>query len=184
VALAGAGRQKSWSEAVPLEGGGVEVTGVVPQQILMGDIHKDGTPEVMLVLEVEAKDAKLGLTQKRVAAYLYELGKNLRLVWYHTLSLSADFASQCASGEVRHEGSATFGADAEGRLAEVAVKFERTVRVCKGGEGCPAGLKCSRTSDDGTLRFVLDKELKTLRLENETEASTRVPDLSVIDLAR
>ena len=75
--LAGAGKERSWSVAIPLELEGLKVTSAVPVSLQSGDVQKDGVLDLLLVLSVESGDQEKGRTQKRQAMYLFELAKKL-----------------------------------------------------------------------------------------------------------
>lgn len=178
--LVGAGAERSWSESLPMEGAHRKVTSVRPVQAAIGDVRKDGTADIFLVVEIESAPTEGKGRQLRKAAYLYELGKRASLVWYQSLSVVGDDAAACAGGELDYAADLQFGADEEGRLSEITVKFEQVLKSCQGGSGCKTGNEtCTGGRDSGTVKLLWDEELRTYRKEGATEVVMRIPDVTL-----
>jgi hypothetical protein len=178
--LVGVGAERSWSESLPLEGGHRKVTSVRPLQASIGDIRKDGTAEVYFVLEIESDPVSGKGRQTRKAVYLYELGKRAALVWYQSISVAGKDSGECTGGGLDYVADVQFGADAEGRLESVTVKFDQVLKTCRGGSGCESTKEtCTGGRDSGTVKLSWDEELRTYRKEGATEVVIRIPDVTL-----
>jgi hypothetical protein len=178
--LVGAGSERSWSESLPLEGGHRKVTRARPLQASIGDVRKDGTADIYFVMEIESEPVSGRGRQTRKAAYLYELGKRATLVWYQSLSVVGKDTGECTGGELDYVANVEFGADAEGRLERVSVKFDQVLKTCKGGSNCETAKEtCAGGRDSGTVQLSWDEELRTYRKEGATEVVMRIPDVTL-----
>ncbi len=178
--LVGAGAERSWSEALPLEGGHRKITSVRPLQASIGDIRKDGTADIFLVVEIESGPVAGKGRQRRKAAYLYELGKRATLVWYQSISVQGKESADCSSGELDYAAQIEFGGDAEGRLEDIVVTFDQVRKTCRGGSSCEIAKEtCTGGRDSGTVKLSWDDELRTYRKEGASEVVMRIPDVTL-----
>lgn len=178
--LAGAGNERSWSENVPLEAAGMKVLSVTVQDLFIGDIRKDGTAELMLVVTVESEDDKGQVKQTRRSAYVYELVKGLRLVWYQTLALTGERTTPCQAGTIGYKSTPAFIMNEEGQLQSINVTFEDVGKTCAGGSGCKEGAQaCNKRRDEGTVELQWDDELKGFATKGAEEIVLKVPDITL-----
>jgi len=179
IFLAGAGAERSWSAAIPLEIEGMKVTSAVPVTLMSGDVQKDGVLDLLLVVAVDSGDDGTGRTQKREAMYLFELAKKLRLVWYGSLLYEGTRTVACEKGFLRREARPRFQVDDDGMLRKLVLEFDRSSFACEGGEGCAKAQECIRDREEGELVLVWDKDLRLWLPEGATESVLKVPDVSL-----
>jgi len=177
--LAGAGGDRSWSENVPLECAGLKVVSVEPLALYLGDIRKDGTAELMLVLSSESEDEKGETSQARKAVYLFELAKGLRLVWYQTIALEGERTTPCNEGTINYRAKPAFTMDSKGRLDSIVVQFDDVGKTCRGGGQCGGVYACDKRRDEGTVRLQWDDDLKGFRTKDATEIVIKIPDVTL-----
>jgi hypothetical protein len=177
--IAGAGKERSWSVAVPLEAPGFKVSKAQPLVLQSGDLQRDGVMDLLLVLSVEAADEKGGRSQKRTALYLFELSKKIRLTWYGSLSFDGAMSAACSKAIRQVTRSPQFVVDESAVLRKMVLSFDRSSLSCKGGEGCPDPMDCVRNREEGEQVFVWDAELRLWVPEGASDAMTQVPDVSM-----
>jgi hypothetical protein len=181
VFLAGAGSKRSWSEAISLESPDRTVTAVVPETVAIGDLRKDGQTELLLVLTVESQQTGVesGGKQTRTAAYLFELDKRLRLVWYQTLHLKGQTVKPCGDKTMVYSARPAYRIDAVGRLEAITVTSEEELLTCGKGADCKEERTCSKSEDRASVVLIWDEELHGFAEETATELVLQVPDVVV-----
>jgi hypothetical protein len=177
--VAGASQSRSWSEDMALEGASMTVTSVTPRQAFMGDLQKDGRPELLFLVEVESKHNKTGATQKRQAIYLYTLARQLTLSWYKTLLIKGAGQQDCGRQSLAYSSTPKFVVDEEGAVTGIDVDHALTSVDCTGGSSCKVAESCQRERDTGTVQLQWDKDLNVFLPKGESEAVLRIPDVSL-----
>lgn len=155
------------------------VTAVTPSQAYMGDLQKDGRPELLFLIEVESKHKKTGATQKRQAIYLYTLAKQLTLSWYKTLLVKGEGQQDCGRQSLAYSSSPNFVVDENGAVTGIDVNHALNSVNCTGGSSCKAAESCQRERDTGTVQLQWDKDLNVFLPKGESEAVVRIPDMSL-----
>ena len=178
VFLAGAGKERSWSKDIPLEREGFQIAEVAPVSFFIGDVQKDGVADLFLVLDIKSADAATGAEQERRALYLFELAKQLKLVWYQSLSYEGTYKGKERAGFLRYSAEPAFKVDEDGRLKEIVVSHTRTALSCEGEEKSKE-YECGRERDNDELRLVWDEDLRTYRPAEEKDATLKIPDVSL-----
>jgi len=174
--LAGVGKEKGWTEDVPLEGARAEVQSVEPIAVMMGDLQKDGAPELFLLLEIKSRFREVDGEQVRKALYVYQLAATASLVFYQTLSLDGGCDGKCGAESIEYDAEPVFPSDEEGVCSAIDVPFESLATRCKCGE---AGAGCEKARDQGTRHLVWDSELGTFKDPAKDTVLMRVPDVSL-----
>ena len=178
--LAGASADRSWSESVPLEAAGRRVVSAKPLGLWLGDIRKDGTAEILLILETASEGEKGIVEQKRTAAYLFELSKRVGLLWYQTLAYEGEKETPCLQQKLRFTAQPDFELDEDGRLAAVKVDFAKSDKLCAGGSGCEKEKnECAKDSLAESIRLEWDEQLRTYKIAEAEEVILKIPDVTL-----
>ena len=179
IFLAGAGKERSWSKDIPLEREGFRIAEVEPVHFFIGDVQQDGVADLFLVLDIKSADEKTGRQQERRAVYLYELAKQLKLVWYQSLRYEGTYKGKEGAGFLRYSATPTFKVDDAGRLTEISVSHARTSLSCEPEEKNGEERACGRDRDNDEFRLVWDDDLRTYRTADERDATLKIPDVSL-----
>lgn len=175
--LAGIGEERGWSHNIPLESSRVEIEYVEPLKVMLGDLQKDGVPELMLVLGIKSRFKEAEGSQLRTAVYIYHLAKRMGLAFYQSLSLKGARAGECGEESVDYSASLLFPTDDRGICTVIDVSFELLSTKCAYATG-PAP-ECESARNQGTFQLVWDPDLGVFRNPEKTDSLIQVPDVSL-----
>jgi len=177
--LVGISPHRVWSEPLTIEAGDREVTKLGLIGAWLGDVQRDGAPDLLLHLRVASRQEETGRSHVRDVLHLYSLGKELRLSWLGTVGLDGGSASGCRRLEYNYRGRLAWEQDKTGGIRSLGVKSRTILETCEPTMAdCKGPVVCGVDSTDETETFVWDPELGAFRPEDSNEARFVVPDVS------
>jgi len=178
--FAGASSKGSWSLAMTLEGGGRRVVDVGVVEIQAADIRRDGTNDLLIVLNVKSRSEQGEGEQTRTALYVYELDVKPSLIWYQTLALEGEVASACRTSDKSYAADVDYVLDDMQRVEGITVTSDLAGTECTGGDGCQEGKKeCVRARDEAIVTLTWDAVLRRYVDKDAEESVLKIPDVSL-----
>ena len=177
--LVGISPLRVWSEPLTVEAADREVTQVDLVGAWLGDLQKDGAPDLLLHLRVASRQRDSGRTQVRDVVHLFTLGKELRLSWHATVALEGSSATGCKRFEYNYRAAPAWQQDGAGGIRSIEVKSRTILEACTPtGADCKGPVICGVERNEETEAFVWDPDLGAFRHEDANEARFTVPDIS------
>ncbi|MBM4371830.1 MAG: hypothetical protein FJ098_09260 [Deltaproteobacteria bacterium] len=176
--LVGIGPRRTWSEALTLEAGDREVTAVEVPAAWLGDLQKDGVPDLVLHLRVTSKQQESGRTQVRDSVRVYGLGQDLHLAWVRTVGLVGSLEEGCRRLTYDHRATPSWTGDAMGGVHAIRVHARTTLETCAPvARDCSGPVICGMDSTEEVHQYVWDADLSGFRAEDAKEVRFTIPDV-------
>ncbi len=176
--LVGISPNRVWSEPFALEAGDREVTQLDLVGAWLGDLQKDGAPDLLLHVRVASRQNETGRTHVRDVARLFGLGKELRQTWLGTIALKGSSATGCKRFEYDYRATPSWLQDKTGGIRSLEVKSRTILETCAPTlADCKGPVVCGVERIEESEIFVWDTDLGAFRPEDSNEARYTVPDI-------
>ena len=177
--LVGISPHRAWSEPLTIEGANRKVTSLEVAGIWLGDLQKDGAPDLLLHLRTASRQDEGGRIHIRDVLQVYTLGKELRLAWSGTVGLKGASASGCKRLQYDYEATPTWVTDKVGGIRNLEVKTRTLLETCAPiNKDCSGPVVCGMARTEDSSAFIWDPDLGAFRLEDTNEARFTIPDIS------
>jgi len=177
--LVGISPNRVWSEPFVVEAADREVKQLDLVGAWLGDLQKDGAPDLLLHLRIASRQRESGRTHVRDVVRVFSLGKELRETWLGTVSLKGSSATGCKRFEYNYRATPSWLQDKTGGIRALDVKSRTILETCAPTlADCKGPVVCGVERIEDTEAFVWDPDLGAFRAEDANEARFTVPDVS------
>ncbi|MFH1529538.1 MAG: hypothetical protein ABIK09_02265 [Pseudomonadota bacterium] len=177
--LVGISPNRVWSEPIVVEAADREVTQLEIVGAWLGDLQKDGAPDLLLHLRTASRQKEGGRTHVRDVVRVFGLGKELRETWLGTVSLRGSSAAGCRRLEYDYRATPSWQQDKAGGIRSLEVKSRTILETCAPTRAeCKGPVVCGVERIEESGIFVWDTDLGAFRRSDASEARFTVPDVS------
>lgn len=177
--LVGISPHRVWSDPLAVEAADREVTRLELLGSWLGDLQRDGAPDLLIHLRASSRQKEGGRTHVRDVVRLYSLGKELRQTWLGTIALRGSSEAGCRRYEYDYRALPTFQEDKSGGVRMVDVGIRTILETCAPTlADCRGPVVCGMSRTDEAEAFIWDPDLGAFRAEDANEARFTVPDVS------
>jgi len=177
--LVGISPHRVWSEPITLEAADREVTELDLVAVWLGDLQRDGEPDLLLHLRVSSRRTDSGRSQVREVLRVYSLGKELRETWLGTVSLKGSAATDCRRVKFDYRAKPSWQQDKNGGVRSLELDSRTILETCAPTLAkCKGPVVCSVERIEDAEAYIWDPDLGAFRLEDANEARFVVPDIS------
>ncbi len=177
--VVGISPHRVWSEPLAVEAADREVTKLDLIGAWLGDLQRDGAPDLLLHLRIASTQTASGRTQIRDVLRVYSLGKELRETWLGTLALDGGSETGCQRFQYDYRAEPRWHQDENGGIRSLEVKSRTILETCAPTlADCKGPVVCGMERTEETEAFIWDPDLGAYRPEDANEARYTVPDVS------